>query len=103
MTNPKYRTIANSLRDRIRRREWLVGDRITSMIDLQHEYGAAQHTVRHALEELVTESVLKIERGRGAFVQRVPRPPSSAGSVMQDLEEALAALRRAIDGLRGAA
>jgi len=102
MSFTKYEAIAADLQARIQAGEFGLGERITSMTDLEERYGAAQHTVRRALEVLISQGVIQIVRGKGAFVRRIPEPSPRTDELLASLIDAHAALGRAIATLRRA-
>ncbi len=65
---PLYLQIKNLLFAKISKSEWLPGDVIPSELQLAHELGVAQGTVRKAITELVEANVLVRRQGRGTFV-----------------------------------
>lgn len=65
-----YAQVAGLIRRRIREKMWQPGDRLPSLDQLTHEFGVSLITVRHAVELLENEGVLKRVQGRGTFVAR---------------------------------
>lgn len=68
MTAPAWKTIYDHLVARIRRGEWVEGDRVPSEAELCAQFGVARMTVSRALNALVAEQVLHRVRGSGTFV-----------------------------------
>lgn len=66
---PKYRRIADFLREAIRSGEYGPGDRLPGENDLMASYGVARMTVRQALGVLRDEGLAETRRGAGAFVR----------------------------------
>ncbi len=72
MKEPKYRKLYNELRIRLMSGEFAPGDLIPSENELKEQYKITQPTVRHALNILVQEKLIKKHHGKGSIVQ--PRP-----------------------------
>ena len=66
---PLYRQLADDLRGRILREEFVVGGTIPTEAQLSRDYRASRITVRHALDLLEQEGLLHREQGRGSFVR----------------------------------
>jgi LacI family transcriptional regulator len=71
---PKYQRLVEEIALRIRRGEWMPGDRLPSEPDLAKEYGVAYMTVRSAVSALVETGQLRRIRGRGTFVVEPAEP-----------------------------
>ncbi|PZN08218.1 GntR family transcriptional regulator [Thermaerobacter sp. FW80] len=63
-----YVEIMEYLRRQIREGHLRPGDRIPSERELAERFGASRMTVRHALDQLAWEGVIRREQGRGSFV-----------------------------------
>ena len=63
-----YMQIKELLVAKIRDGEWSPGNVIPSEINLAHEFGVSQGTVRKAITELVENNVLNRKQGLGTFV-----------------------------------
>jgi DNA-binding GntR family transcriptional regulator len=87
-TGPKYRHIADDLRDRIAAGEFDEAGRLPAKDQLHQHYGAAINTIERAIDELRREGRVETVHGSGTFV----RTPPAADSV--------AALRRDMDALQ---
>jgi GntR family transcriptional regulator len=87
---PRYASIANSLRDRIRRGDYRSGSALPSQKELAALFGTTVMTVRQALSLLQVEGLLKASHGVGTFV-------SSGVEKGRDLR-----LRGLPDAMRGA-
>lgn len=61
--------VANVLREKIYKREWVPGQRIPSENTLVKSYGISRGTVRKALGALIEEGLLKSIHGSGTFVE----------------------------------
>ncbi|MEV0120628.1 GntR family transcriptional regulator [Streptomyces sp. NPDC050703] len=70
---PKYRRIADALREAVQSGEYGPGDRLPGENDLMAAYGVARMTARHALSVLRDEGVVEARKGAGVFV-RAYRP-----------------------------
>lgn len=65
---PRYLQVASALRQRIREGHWTVGDKISTLQDLENEYEVARVTVRQAIEILQSEGLVKSHQGKGTYV-----------------------------------
>lgn len=83
---PAYRVIADSIRDDIRSRRLVPGDRLPSELDLASRFGVSRPTVREAIRELASLHLVRTTRGStgGTFVV-VPR----AAEVVDDISTAV--------------
>ncbi|MGH9209858.1 MAG: GntR family transcriptional regulator [Acidimicrobiales bacterium] len=70
---PKYRRIADALREAIDAGELGPGDKLPSEAELMARYKTAGGTVRHAIDVLRGEGIVVAEHGRGVFVRSRPR------------------------------
>jgi GntR family phosphonate transport system transcriptional regulator len=64
-----WRQIADTLSDDIRNRSFVATGRLPSETELAARFGVNRHTLRQAVGALQTEGLLRIEKGRGMFVQ----------------------------------
>lgn len=71
---PKYRWLANILREEIRQGKLREGERMTSELELAKEYQLSRQTVRQALGMLELEGLLTRRRGSGTYVGRSSSP-----------------------------
>jgi len=65
---PLYIQVAAELRRRIESGRWAAGQKISTIEDLQEEFGVARVTVRQAVELLEKDGLVRREQGRGTFV-----------------------------------
>lgn len=65
---PAYIQVASALRRRIETGEWLPGEKISTLEELEDEFKRARVTVRQAVGLLVREGLLTSQQGRGTFV-----------------------------------
>ncbi|MFD9517952.1 GntR family transcriptional regulator [Streptomyces sp. NPDC059979] len=65
---PKYREIADALREAIREGEYGPGDRLPGENPLAAQYGVAVMTARQALRALKAEGLVESRKGAGFFV-----------------------------------
>lgn len=65
---PKYRQIADHIRERIDDGDWAVGDQVPTEARLCEQFGVSRITVVKALDRLVDEGLLVREQGRGTYV-----------------------------------
>lgn len=68
----KYKELYQILRDRILKGEYIPGDILPSESELRITYHVTQPTIRHALDILVKDRLIKKHHGKGSIVQ--PRP-----------------------------
>ena len=73
----KARQVEDFLRDEIRRKRWVPGDRMPGREELLEELGVSDSTLRAAVNTLRVEGVLSMRQRSGTFVARVP----AAGSI----------------------
>jgi GntR family transcriptional regulator len=67
---PRYLQVAAVLRRRLRDGIWAVGDRISTLEELEREFGVARVTVRQAVDLLQNEGLVRSHQGRGTFVTK---------------------------------
>lgn len=65
---PAYIQVASALRRRIEIGEWLPGEKISTLEELEEEFQRARVTVRQAVGLLEKEGLLMRQQGRGTFV-----------------------------------
>lgn len=65
---PLYIQVAAELRRRIESGHWASGQKISTIEDLQEEFGVARVTVRQAVEVLERDGLVRRQQGRGTFV-----------------------------------
>jgi GntR family transcriptional regulator len=65
----KYKLIADSLTDRIRRGEIGNGSRLPGELDLAESYEVSRSTIRHALAQLQQAGLIETWTGAGSFVR----------------------------------
>ncbi|MBK9715761.1 MAG: FadR family transcriptional regulator [Kouleothrix sp.] len=98
--NPVFQVVFDELKQRIRRGEWLPGERLPSIAQLAKELGASTGSVREALRSLQSIGLVKIEHGRGVFVTG-PRRAADVADYLQDVSigliVALAETRRILE------
>ena len=84
---PAYRFIADSIRDDIRARRLVPGDRLPSELDLASRFGVSRPTVREAIRELASLHLVQTSRGStgGTFVV-VPRAAEVVDTVSTAVE-----------------
>ncbi len=79
---PDYERLAATIRNRIRRREYLPGQKLPSTRELATEFKVAGATVVGALNSLKAEGYVYGEKGRGVFVrEKEPLVVSSAAYI----------------------
>ncbi|EIK95982.1 GntR family transcriptional regulator [Pseudomonas sp. M47T1] len=67
---PLYQRLRDQLAEQIARNRWGAGEAIPTESALAAEYGLSIGTVRKAIDQLVSESLLERQQGRGTFVRR---------------------------------
>jgi GntR family transcriptional regulator len=69
---PLYLQVASVMRQRINSAQWVEGERISTLEELEEEFGVARVTVRQAIELLRADGLLQAQQGRGTFVSGRP-------------------------------
>src|SRR5262245_39241690 len=69
---PLYVQVASVMRQRIETGHWVEGDKISTLEELEAEFGVARVTIRQAIELLRDEGLLDARQGRGTFVSGKP-------------------------------
>jgi len=64
---PLYIQVAAVMRQRIERRQWQPGQKISTLVELEREFEVARVTVRQAVDILRQEGLLHCHQGRGTF------------------------------------
>ncbi|GAK69647.1 phosphonate metabolism transcriptional regulator PhnF [Agrobacterium rubi] len=67
----RWRRVADGIRGAIA--EGTINDQLPTEVALASHYGVNRHTVRRAIAVLSAEGLLRAERGRGTFVNAVPK------------------------------
>ncbi len=70
--SPLYVQVATVMRHRIETGQWSKGDKISTLDELEQEFGVARVTIRQAIEILRKEGLLQAHQGRGTFVSGAP-------------------------------
>jgi GntR family transcriptional regulator len=70
---PLYVQLASVMRQRIETGHWSEGGKISTIEELESEFGVARVTVRQAIEMLREEGLLDAQQGRGTFVSGKPK------------------------------
>ena len=65
---PLYLQVASVMRQRINSGRWAEGERISTLEELEEEFGVARVTIRQAIELLRVEGLVQAQQGRGTFV-----------------------------------
>jgi GntR family transcriptional regulator len=65
---PKYRVIANDLRDKIESGVLRHGSRLPTELELKEQYSASRNTVRDAVKWLINLGLVQTRPGQGTFV-----------------------------------
>lgn len=95
-----FQAVFEDLRARLRRGDWLPGERLPSIPQLARAIGVGTGSVREALRALEMIGLVRIEHGRGVFVSNL-RPPDDlaqrAATDSRGLLLALAETRRLLE------
>lgn len=82
----RYRQVAARLREAIQRGEYAPGQALPSQPELARRFGLNQTSINRAIALLGHEGLVRVEQGRGAFVQErpvttpgAPNPPAGNG------------------------
>lgn len=67
---PLYYQVKESLLEKIKSRQFNIGDLIPSESELQESYQVSRITIRRAVQELVLEGHLYTQQGKGTFVSK---------------------------------
>lgn len=67
-SDSKYQHIADELKDRIRRQEFKISEKLPSENQLMIQYGVSRQTVRNALALLREQHLIDSVHGKGSFV-----------------------------------
>lgn len=93
----RYRQVADELRNAIKRGQYLPGAMLPSQPELARRYGLNQTSINRAIMLLRAEGLVRVEHGRGAFVQeiptvkrvrRIPRPDAATSSFADEMRKA---------------
>jgi GntR family transcriptional regulator len=68
----RYRQVADELRAAIKRGDYPPGSALPSQPDLARQYALNQTSINRAIALLRAEGLVRVEHGRGAFVQEIP-------------------------------
>ena len=69
---PQYIQVASVMRRRIETKQWLPGQKISTLVELEREFAVARVTIRQAIDILSEEGLLRSQQGRGTFVAEKP-------------------------------
>ncbi|MBO1908617.1 phosphonate metabolism transcriptional regulator PhnF [Microvirga sp. 3-52] len=67
----RWRRVADDIRGNIG--DGIISDALPSELELAARYGVNRHTVRRAIAALTADGLLRVERGRGTFVNNKPQ------------------------------
>jgi GntR family transcriptional regulator len=65
---PRYVQVASVMRQRIDSGRWRTGDKISTIEELEAEFGVARITIRQAMDILREEGLVDAHQGRGTFI-----------------------------------
>jgi len=68
----RYRQVADELRKAIKRGDYPPGSALPSQPDLAKQYGLNQTSINRAIALLRADGLVRVEHGRGAYVQEIP-------------------------------
>ena len=69
-----YIQVASVMRRRIETSQWVPGQKISTLVELEREFEVARVTIRQAIDLLRQEGLLHSQQGRGTFVAEKPIP-----------------------------
>jgi GntR family transcriptional regulator len=69
---PLYIQVASVMRRRIETNQWVPGQKISTLVELEREFAVARVTIRQAIDILREEGLLRSQQGRGTFVAETP-------------------------------
>lgn len=93
----RYRQVADEIRNDIKRGKYAPGSALPSQPELARAYGLNQTSINRAIALLRAEGLVRVEHGRGAFVQeiptvkrvrRIPRDDGSGSSFAEEMRKA---------------
>lgn len=93
----RYRQVAAELRAAIKSGSYPAGSALPSQPELARQYGLNQTSINRAIAILRAEGLIRVEHGRGAFVQevptvkrvrRIPQGSTSGGSFAAEMRKA---------------
>jgi GntR family transcriptional regulator len=93
----RYRQVAAELRAAIKGGRYPAGSALPSQPELARQYGLNQTSINRAIALLRAEGLVRVEHGRGAFVQeiptvkrvrRIPQGSTSGGSFAAEMRKA---------------
>ncbi len=65
---PLYIQVASVMRRRIETKQWIAGQKISTLVELEREFAVARVTIRQAVDILREDGLLRAQQGRGTFV-----------------------------------
>ncbi|MBC7809756.1 MAG: FadR family transcriptional regulator [Burkholderiales bacterium] len=74
-----YTSVVEAMKLRMAQGEWDAGQRLPSINQLAREYGVGVGSIREAVKVLESLGVIRIEHGRGMFVQAAQPAPEDDG------------------------
>lgn len=89
---PLYVQVASVMRQRVETGRWREGDKISTIEELESEFGVARVTIRQAIELLRSDGLLDAQQGRGTFVSGRPRDRHWL-NLANDLESMVASVK----------
>lgn len=73
LTDPLYMQLMDNIKHKIVNGDLKIGERLPSERDMAQQYGINRLTVRNALKKLEKEGILKAYRGKGTYVESLPK------------------------------
>jgi DNA-binding GntR family transcriptional regulator len=93
---PRYREIADDLRNRLAAGEFPIGSALPGISALQDQYEVrGLNTVRQAEAILQEEGLITSAQGRGTFVRALPQPAGDLDALRHDVDDLRDALETA--------
>ena len=81
-----YAVIVETIKQQITAGKWSVGDRLPTIAQLATDFQVGAGSIREAARVLASEGILRIEHGRGIFVEAEPSLPSDPFRLFQDFD-----------------
>jgi GntR family transcriptional regulator len=89
MADPRYRQIAEDLRQQIEDGGLAPGQQLRTELELREKYNASRNTVRDAIKWLITRGLVETRPGQGTFVvEKIDPFVTPLSAVSDDLEVA---------------
>jgi DNA-binding GntR family transcriptional regulator len=81
----RYQQVADHLREAILAGQYRPGDALPSQPELARRHGLNQTSINRAIAQLRHEGLVRVERGKGAYVQDIPAVGATFGERVAEL------------------